>query len=88
MPNYAYRCRECKHYFERFLHMGDRKQPEMEPCSECKRNEVQQTFETPLEMVDSVRIGLRRPDDGFREVLHKIHERSPGSTIKDTARYY
>jgi hypothetical protein len=30
---------------------------------------------------DPVRVGARKPDTGFKEVLQKIHERTPGSTL-------
>lgn len=34
---------------------------------------------------DSVRLGVRKADKGFREVLQKIHERSPGSRLNTIA---
>jgi hypothetical protein len=37
-------------------------------------------------MGDPVRLGVKRIDNGFREVLQKIHERAPGSTLKDSIR--
>lgn len=30
---------------------------------------------------DPVRVGVRKPDSGFKEVLQKIHEKTPGSTL-------
>ena len=36
-------------------------------------------------MGDSVRLGLRKVDNGFKEVLQKIHERAPGSQIKSNS---
>jgi len=30
---------------------------------------------------DSVRLGLTKPDNGFKEVLSKVHERTPGSQL-------
>ena len=68
--------------------MPRRQEPEWEPCPSCGELEVKHVMETPFEIGDAVRLGIRRPDDGFREVLHKIHERMPGSKIKDTARYF
>lgn len=32
-------------------------------------------------MVDPVRVGVRKKDAGFKEVLQKIHERTPGSQL-------
>lgn len=34
---------------------------------------------------DSVRIGVKKVDVGFREVLQKIHSRTPGSTLSSSA---
>jgi hypothetical protein len=33
-------------------------------------------------VVDPVRVGVRKRDSGFKEVLQKIHERTPGSDLK------
>ena len=90
MPTYEYRCqdKECNHYFEAFRTISGRKEPEDQPCPLCNRLQVKQVIETPPTRGDGVRLGLIRPSDGFREVLHKIHEKVPGSTIKDTARYF
>jgi len=36
-------------------------------------------------LVDPVSIGVRKIDGGFREVLAKIHEKTPGSRLNTTA---
>lgn len=36
-------------------------------------------FSSPAALGDSARLGLKKPDEGFREVLSKIIERTPGS---------
>ncbi len=36
---------------------------------------------------DSVRLGIKRPDNAWKEVLQKIDARTPGSTLKDNSRY-
>ncbi len=36
---------------------------------------------------DSVRLGIKRPDGAWKEVLQKIDSRTPGSTLKDNSRY-
>lgn len=38
---------------------------------------------TPLG--DPVRLGVRKPDGGFKEVLQKIHSKTPGSRLNTTA---
>ncbi len=36
---------------------------------------------------DSIRLGIKRPDNAWKEVLQKIDSRTPGSTLKDNSRY-
>jgi hypothetical protein len=31
--------------------------------------------------IDPVRLGIRKPDQGFKEVLQRIHEKTPGSQL-------
>jgi putative FmdB family regulatory protein len=88
LPNYEFRCTECKHYFEKFISMSRRQEPTLDPCPNCTKVAVKQVMETPFEIGDAVRLGIRRPDKGFSEVLQKIHHQNPGSKIKDTARYF
>lgn len=37
-------------------------------------------------MVDVVRMGIRKPDNGFREVLAKVHQ-TPGSQLDKTTNF-
>ena len=39
-------------------------------------------------LIDPVRLGIRRPDQGFKEVLQKIHEKTPGSQLNKTSSHY
>ncbi len=34
---------------------------------------------------DSVRLGIRKHDNGFKEVLQRVHEKSPGSDLNTKA---
>lgn len=87
MPAYDYKCKECGHCFEENHLIKDRDKPTKKPCPECgKENCVSQTFGAAA-IVDPVSIGRRKPDSGFREVLHKIHEGMPKSNL-DKSRYY
>ena len=76
MPLYTFKNKETGEVFDKLL-----------PLSERERflNENPQ-----LEQVlgatafgDSVRLGIRRPDDGFKEVLSKIHAANYKSNLKD-----
>lgn len=44
-----------------------------------------QIFTSAPGLVDSARIGVTKVDKGFRDVLKKIHKRTPGSTLDRTA---
>lgn len=50
---------------------------------EYKKNNphLQQFLTKPPGLGDSVRMGFTKPDNGFKEVLSKIHEKTPGSTL-------
>lgn len=89
MPTYDYKCSECDHIFERSSMISERNIPETEPCPSCsKENCVHQYFGNgAAAIVDPVSIGRRKPDSGFKEVLHKIHEGMPKSNL-DKSRFF
>lgn len=62
--------------------IADRKKPEGDPCPSCNSYTVQMLIGTPG-VGDSVRLGIRTHDDGFREVLSKIHASQPKSNLKN-----
>lgn len=35
-------------------------------------------------LIDPVRLGIRKTDSGFKEVLQRIHEKTPGSQLNKT----
>jgi putative FmdB family regulatory protein len=85
MPNYNYKCNKCDHAFEERLMIADRKIPEQSPCPECGATEsVVQQITAPM-ICDPVRVGARKMDSGFKEVLQKIHERAPGSELNKSS---
>lgn len=86
MPNYAFRCK-CGHAFEKQLKIVDRNDPEFDACPSCGERTVEMMLgATP--MGDPVRMGVRRPDKGWSEVLQKIDQTVPGSKIKNNTNYY
>jgi putative FmdB family regulatory protein len=82
MPLYDYNCSSCGHTFTEKYMIEDRKQPEGEPCPSCQSSSVQLLIGTPG-VGDSVRLGIRTVDNGFREVLSKIHESQPKSNLNN-----
>ena len=74
MPTYVFRNKETGEQFEKIMKIAEMEQykvdnPHMETVMHC-----------PM-ICDPVRVGARKTDSGFKEVLQKIHERSPGSTL-------
>jgi putative FmdB family regulatory protein len=82
MPLYDYNCQKCDHTFTEKFMIADRKTPEEQPCPSCGENSVQLLIGTPG-VGDSVRLGVRTVDNGFREVLSKIHESQPKSNLNN-----
>ena len=84
MPFYQYSCAACTHEFEKSLKIAER--DEAQVCPECNSGEtVRGVSAAPL--IDPVRLGIRRPDAGWKEVLQKIHEKTPGSILKSQSKY-
>lgn len=83
MPNYDYRCGACDHRFEEFRSIKDRKKPCKAPCPSCGEKAVEQFIASAPVLIDPVRLGVRRPDSGFKEVISKIKAAHPRSKMKD-----
>jgi putative FmdB family regulatory protein len=82
MPLYEYQCENCSHKFESLRSIKNMKEPESEPCPNCSIiGAVSQKVFTAQIWADAHRVGAKTTDDGFKEVLSRIHERSPGSDL-------
>jgi hypothetical protein len=80
MPTYSFQNIKSGEIVEKILRISEREEwLQANP-------EYQQVHLKAPAMGDPVRLGITRMDNGFREVLQKIHERSPGSTLKDSIR--
>jgi putative FmdB family regulatory protein len=88
MPTYEYQCDLCEHYFTKFTSISTMNLAEEEPCPNCAEIAVKKVMFTAPSIGDAVRLRIRRPDNGFKEVLHKIHEKSPRSRIKDNSTFF
>ena len=80
MPNYDYICDSCDKEFEKFYKIVDRNIPVGKKCddSECY-GKIEMKLVFPG-VADPVRLGLRKPDDAFRDHLKEI-KRKHKSTI-------
>ena len=73
MPTYTFKDKNTGEVTEKFMTISAREQflvdnPHLETMISG----------APM-LVDPVRIGIRKTDSGFREVLKKIHTKTPGS---------
>lgn len=76
MPTYKFRDTNTNEEFEKFMSISARE-------SYLKENPHIQSMISGAPMVcDPTRVGVAKRDTGFKEVLQKIHERSPGSDLK------
>jgi hypothetical protein len=76
MPTYNFRNKETGEEFEKFMGISARE-------TYLQENPHIETMISGAPMVcDPVRVGVRRKDGGFNEVLQKIHSRAPGSQLK------
>ncbi len=76
MPTYTFHNTETGEFFDKLMSWNDRQQyllnnPNLEPV-----------MGNPA-MGDSVRLGLRKPDDGFKEVLSKISQANYKSNLSN-----
>lgn len=75
MPTYDLIDNNTGEHFSRFMKISEKEQY-------LKDNpHITQTYTTPPMLGDPVRLGVRKIDNGFREVLQKIHSRTPGSKL-------
>lgn len=81
MPTYTFRDTETGEIFDKTLKIAELDQYKLDNPTHERYFEGQ----SPT-IGDPVRLGVRKLDNGFREVLQKIHERAPGSRLKDNIR--
>ena len=88
MPTYEYRCKSCEHEFNLMVSISKMDAPISEPCPSCNEFRVERLFPSIAPTLgDPVRLGIRRPDEGFKDVLRRIDRSVPGSIIRNSSRY-
>jgi putative FmdB family regulatory protein len=89
MPSYDYQCKKCEHVFEKVSRIADRHNPAAEPCPDClAENTVGMVIGMPLYVDNHKLMGRdRKLDMGFKEVMSKVHESTPGSNLNDMVGY-
>lgn len=71
MPNYQFKDTNTGEVFEKFMKIS-----ELDAFREANPH-LQSIITAPM-ICDPVRVGARKMDTGFKEVLQKINERVPG----------
>lgn len=79
MPTYTFRNKETGDQYEKILRISELDQYKLD------NPHVETVVGSPM-ICDPVRVGARKTDSGFKEVLQKIHEKTPGSELNQTSR--
>ena len=75
MPTYQFRNKETGEVSEQFMRMADKDQFLQDNPN------LEAVFLEAPPLGDPVRLGIRKVDSGFKEVLQKIKRANPGSTL-------
>jgi hypothetical protein len=81
MPIYNFRNKETGEEFEKLMSISAREQYLLD------NPHIEKMLSGAPVMMDPVRAGVKKVDSGFKEVLHKIHERTPGSRLHKTTSF-
>lgn len=79
MPLYEFRNTKTGEQFTDLMSFAERE-------TYLKENPEIESMMSASAVCDPVRMGIRRPDNGFKEVLSKIHERTPGSRLNSISK--
>ena len=77
MPTYTFRNKQTGEVFDRLMKISDREQFLID------NPDLESIIGGAPALGDSVRLGIRRPDGGFNEVLSKIGAANYKSNLKD-----
>lgn len=80
MPLYDFRNKDTGEVFEKFMSISAKEEY-------LKDNPNIESMLGMNALIDPVRLGVRRADNGFKEVLQRIHEKTPGSQLNKTSKY-
>jgi len=79
MPFYDYKCNSCENTYPKRSCIAERNDKKI--CPSCSSDDSQLILLGSPSIGDPVRLGVRKVDDGFREVLSKVHEKTYGSNL-------
>lgn len=76
MPLYEYECNVCHHYWEGQLPIADRNKPVESPCPICATiDSVEKVLTGAPGIGDPIRLGLRKPSEGHRDILRAMKKK-------------
>jgi hypothetical protein len=78
MPTYKFRNKDTGEVTEEFMSISKL------DAFRAENPHLETVIQAPM-ICDPVRVGARKMDTGFKEVLQKIHERTPGSQLNQTS---
>lgn len=76
MPTYLFRDTDTGEVFEKVMRIS-----ELDTYKEQNPTHERYYDGVAPGLADPVRVGARKMDSGFKEVLQKIHEKTPGSQL-------
>ena len=76
MPTYTFRNKDTEEVYDKIMSWNSREEY-------LKENPNLETILGAPAMGDAVRLGIRKPDQGFNEVLSKIHAANYKSNLAD-----
>jgi putative FmdB family regulatory protein len=83
MPLYEYQCSACNHLWDDFYTIAKRNAPTRKPCPKCGKKKITKLAASNTKVIDPVRLGITRPDHGFKDVISKIKKAHPRHTMRD-----
>lgn len=80
MPIYDFKCNSCEDIFTVTCRIAEK---DNQSCPKCSSNSYEHHHTTGLAIGDSVRLGVKKTDNGFKEVLSKIASNNYKSNLAD-----
>ena len=78
MPTYVFRNKETGEQFEKLMKISEL------DTFRVENPQLETVIQSPM-ICDPVRVGARKMDTGFKEVLQRIHEKTPGSELNKSS---
>lgn len=84
MPYYDYKCDGCDSTFEVRKSYEQRHEPANDACPNCGSSGQISLMPSAASIGDPIRLGVKRPDAGFTEVMNRIKHNHPHHKMKQS----